>query len=189
MDKSDSPPTVAGGFRSRRPVCRQAGSITKTLSSPVGSKAVCFLRLPIHSVHVDPSGLEPLTYPMSIGSFYQVGTRIVCGQERLSTYRGGWFSISKTCLPTGRLDNENPFESGRKQSSLLPSAPYSLRSCGPERTRTAYLLIANEAFYQMNYGPIFISPSEIIRSIILRLLLIFNLRSIFLASRIVLYSF
>ena len=24
---------------------------------------------------------------------------------------------------------------------------------GPERTRTAYLLIANEAFYQMNYGP------------------------------------
>lgn len=24
---------------------------------------------------------------------------------------------------------------------------------GPERTRTAYLLIANEAFYQVNYGP------------------------------------
>ncbi len=24
---------------------------------------------------------------------------------------------------------------------------------GPERTRTAYLLIANEAFYRVNYGP------------------------------------
>ncbi|TSC67179.1 MAG: hypothetical protein G01um101472_502 [Parcubacteria group bacterium Gr01-1014_72] len=28
-----------------------------------------------------------------------------------------------------------------------------VRIGGPERTRTAYLLIANEAFYQMNYGP------------------------------------
>ena len=27
--------------------------------------------------------------------------------------------------------------------------------CGPERTRTAYLLIANEMFYQLNYGPKF----------------------------------
>ena len=25
--------------------------------------------------------------------------------------------------------------------------------CGPERARTAYLLIANEMFYQLNYGP------------------------------------
>ena len=25
---------------------------------------------------------------------------------------------------------------------------------GPERTRTAYLLIANESFYQVNYGPV-----------------------------------
>ena len=31
-----------------------------------------------------------------------------------------------------------------------------LNAYGPERTRTAYLLIANEAFYQMNYGPTFV---------------------------------
>ena len=30
--------------------------------------------------------------------------------------------------------------------------------CGPERTRTAYLLIANEMFYRLNYGPAFASP-------------------------------
>ena len=37
-----------------------------------------------------------------------------------------------------------------KQKVIL--SPFVYRS-GPERTRTAYLLIANEAFYQMNYGP------------------------------------
>ena len=30
---------------------------------------------------------------------------------------------------------------------------WQIKFGGPERARTAYLLIANEAFYQMNYGP------------------------------------
>lgn len=29
----------------------------------------------------------------------------------------------------------------------------NIRASGPVRTRTAYLFIANEAFYQVNYGP------------------------------------
>jgi hypothetical protein len=35
----------------------------------------------------------------------------------------------------------------------------SLSMCGPERTRTPYLLSANEALYQVSYRPIFIKGS------------------------------
>ena len=38
-------------------------------------------------------------------------------------------------------------------------------ACGPERARTAYLLIANEMFYQLNYGPKISSQNAHFRSL------------------------
>ena len=41
----------------------------------------------------------------------------------------------------------------QKRRSYNLHFPHNLRNGGPERTRTACLLIANEALYQMSYGP------------------------------------
>ena len=42
---------------------------------------------------------------------------------------------------------------GDRSTAELPRNLFFKRTSGPKETRTPYLLIANEALYQMSYGP------------------------------------
>ncbi len=79
-----------------------------------------------------------------------------CG--RLATYRGGWFSIYSDKV---FVNIENPFESPPEvqqctsSGHIIKTAPKGVfLLCGPEETRTPYLVNANDALYQMSYGPV-----------------------------------
>ena len=85
---------------------------------------------------VDPSGLEPLT------STLQMWRSTARSEREMNASSHSFQPSAEAESPEGLLQEPK-------------GLPAELKNFGgPERTRTAYLHIANVAFYQMNYGPL-----------------------------------
>ncbi len=84
--------------------------------------------------------------------------------EKKNTNQGSYFFIdyfwwTGADSPSLRLGHRGcsahsqPFSSAEASTGYFFLSKIYFIHFGPERTRTAYLLVANEAFYQMNYRP------------------------------------
>ena len=85
----------------------------------------------------------PLSIGRTSGNHYQVQVSLKIDLEQ-TNFLPPWHTVRVFVLDTKNSDPIGVF-----------IASFNF---GPARIRTAYLLIANEAFYQVNYGPVVGTP-------------------------------